>query len=87
MERSNCKSFDKAKDTLTRLLNRSKYVEMKPQFRVDALLKHKCQEATYRKADGWILVIEKNILKTIHTGQARRWKKPEESNEQAMCLL
>lgn len=76
MERSNCKSEQKAMKTLRRLLSDGTPVILKPGYAALALMNHNYRDVEYLESGGWILVIsEDKTLLTVHNGQAGRWQK------------
>ena len=50
-------------------------VKLKPKYRVIALINHRFENARYfRNSNGMIVVVENNVVKTIHKGTANRWE-------------
>lgn len=84
MERSGSKNRTRAVKTIRKLIDNAEYVEIKDNFRVIQLLNHHCTKTVYKNAHGWILVFVDDTLITIHRGEAKRWKAPEESHEPEM---
>jgi len=61
---------------LFELIDKSEEAQLRPRFKVIHLLNHNFEEAEYLMTkNGWVLVIVKNELKTIHTNQSEKWEK------------
>lgn len=73
MQRTGCKSEDRAKNQLQKYLNNASEVFLKKEFRLMTLLNHRCRESQYYNYNGIILVVADNILVTVHFGEAKRW--------------
>lgn len=63
---------------------KSKPAELKPGRTLTKLLNNGCRPAKYylfgnpKKGLGWILVVENNVLKTIHRNQSGEWILPDD---------
>ena len=76
-ERTGSKKNDKSiQKRLLFFLNKSTEVELsKGYYRSIAIINHNFKVATYYQYGEWIMVVESNELKTIHRGEAKRWRK------------
>ena len=50
-------------------------MELLEQFRVKALLDHGFKDARYFKLGAGLVVVEGNIIVTMHNAEANRWRK------------
>ena len=78
-ERTGCKkSDDQISKRLLRFLERSEEAELsKNYYKIVAIINHHFKVAKYYQFGEWVMVVEGNELKTIHRGEAKRWKKKE----------
>lgn len=70
----NSGSDQTVENTIRRSLCFSREVKLKPQFRIDVLLNHRCEETQYFKYEKFIFVVADGELKTVHNGTADRWE-------------
>jgi len=64
-------------ERIFRMVDQGEEVELKPQYRVAALPDHRCQPARYVRKSGMIFVVEGDTVKTVHQGEAGRWRSME----------
>jgi len=73
-QRTGCVCDDnEVKKRILKLYEKAEEVELKPEYRVIAILNHKCEPAKYLRFAQFIFVCIDNVLKTIHLGEAKRW--------------
>jgi uncharacterized protein YegJ (DUF2314 family) len=73
-KRSGTKTFTKATKNLRKILDIAENVDIKTRYRLRQLLNHNLEEADYYKSGNWVLVVVNNELRTVHNGEAGRWR-------------
>lgn len=74
-ERTGCNKSDyKVERRLRAMLLGAREVPVKPEWRLTQLLNHCGRDARYFDRDGMILVLEGDLIRTVHMGQADRWE-------------
>lgn len=75
IERTGCKSKERALKSLVEHLEKAEEVELVTQYRVTALLNHDLKPARYLRSNTWVFVVSMDGgLVTIHRGTAKRWQ-------------
>ena len=81
-ERTGCKRSDTyIVEKLRDFFSKSIEVVLKKEFAAKTIINHNFNLARYFQFDQWIMVVEfidgRDVLRTIHTGQAKRWQLKE----------
>jgi hypothetical protein len=71
------KSDDAIQKQLLRFLEDGKEVQPTGNYGVVQLLNHNLKPASYFAYGSFILVVEDNVLVTIHSNESKRWKIPK----------
>lgn len=66
-------SDEKCKNKIKKLISAGKEVILKPEHRVRELLKRQYKDSKYIKNHNLMIVIEDNIVVTIHDNTANKW--------------
>lgn len=73
--RTGCQRDDEyIKNKLLEIANTAQPAKFKhPKYAVMALLNHSFETAEYFMSSGWLLVVVKDEIRTIHHNEAKRW--------------
>ena len=68
-------SEEKVRKKIFKIILEGCEVKLKPEYRIIALINHRFENARYfTNSNGMIVVVENNVVKTIHKGTANRWE-------------
>ena len=68
------KSDEVVQKRLQTFLSQAKEVKPVGNYGAVQLLNHRLRPATYYNYGSWILIVEDNVLKTIHQNESRRYQ-------------